>query len=68
MYTCQLTQVVLQVKGETQLVNLSQKLTDAGVTHKLWMEQPENFPTCLATRPYMKEEVAQYFKKCQLAK
>ena len=60
--------VVLEVKGETQLVNLAAKLAEAGVDHKRWMEQPENFPTCLATRPYPKAEVAAHFKKCNLAK
>lgn len=64
----QMHKVVLEVKGETQLLNLAAKLADAGVDHKLWMEQPENFPTCLATRPYRKDEVAQWFKKCNLAK
>jgi peptidyl-tRNA hydrolase len=60
--------VVLEVKGETQLVNLAAKLADAGVAHKLWTEQPENFPTCLATRPCRKDEVQALFKKCNLAK
>eukprot|EP00854_Cymbomonas_tetramitiformis_P002261 gene2261-2979_t len=60
--------VVLEVKGEAQLNTLAQKLTDAGVLHKLWIEQPENFPTCIATKPYPKAEVAQYFKKCKLCK
>eukprot|EP00238_Polyblepharides_amylifera_P009730 CAMPEP_0196580112 /NCGR_PEP_ID=MMETSP1081-20130531/27038_1 /TAXON_ID=36882 /ORGANISM="Pyramimonas amylifera, Strain CCMP720" /LENGTH=121 /DNA_ID=CAMNT_0041899899 /DNA_START=242 /DNA_END=604 /DNA_ORIENTATION=+ len=46
--------VVLHVKGETQLINLSRKLEEADVMHKLWTEQPENFATCLATRPYVK--------------
>ena len=40
------------MKGETQLLNLAAKLTEAGVVHKLWMEEPEHFATCLATRPY----------------
>jgi hypothetical protein len=115
--------VVLHVKGQAQLLTLANKLTDAGVVHKLWMEQvctrprgsmmrlhastlhsssstrasspapfvrsmrpplthrtdefthrglsvpkPENFPTALATKPYVKEDVAVHFKKCQLAK
>lgn len=60
--------VVLEVKGETQLVNLAAKLADAGVAHKLWTEQPENVPTCLATRPCRKDEVQALFKKCNLAK
>ena len=60
--------VVLEVKGETQLVNLAAKLADAGVAHKLWTEQPERrVPTCLATRR-RKDEVQALFKKCNLAK
>ena len=59
-------QVVLEVKGEAQLVNLSKKLADAGIDHHMWMEQPENFPTCLATRPQRKSQVHQYFKKLRL--
>ncbi len=61
-------QVVLEVKGESQLRFLSQKLEEAGVKHKLWIEQPENYPTCLATKPYRRSEVGQHFKKCQLCK
>jgi hypothetical protein len=60
--------VVLEVKGEAQLTTLSGRLTEAGVDHKLWMEQPENYPTCLSTRPYRKSEIAHLFKKCNLAK
>lgn len=60
--------VVLCVKGETQLVNLSKKLTNNEVAHKLWMEQPENMPTCLATKPYVKSEVQAFFRKMNLAK
>ena len=61
-------QVVLEVKGESQLRTLSGKLTEAGVKHKLWVEQPEDYPTCLATKPYHKSEIAQHFKKFQLCK
>jgi Peptidyl-tRNA hydrolase PTH2 len=32
------------------------------------MEQPENFPTCLATKPYYKSQVASFFKKLKLFK
>eukprot|EP00192_Tetraselmis_astigmatica_P017163 CAMPEP_0117648528 /NCGR_PEP_ID=MMETSP0804-20121206/455_1 /TAXON_ID=1074897 /ORGANISM="Tetraselmis astigmatica, Strain CCMP880" /LENGTH=136 /DNA_ID=CAMNT_0005454141 /DNA_START=242 /DNA_END=652 /DNA_ORIENTATION=- len=60
--------VVLQIKGETQLRNLSTKLEEAGIVHKLWIEQPEDFPTCLATKPYPKSEVSSFFKKLQLCK
>ncbi|PIA43652.1 hypothetical protein AQUCO_01800009v1 [Aquilegia coerulea] len=60
--------VTLEVKGETQLFNLSQKLTASDIAHKLWIEQPENIPTCLATKPYPKSAVSSFFKKLKLCK
>ncbi|XAR71455.1 hypothetical protein NMG60_11028717 [Bertholletia excelsa] len=60
--------VTLEVKGETQIVNLSEKLTAGGIVHKLWIEQPENIPTCLATKPYPKSFVSSFFKKLKLCK
>ncbi|WOL18305.1 hypothetical protein Cni_G27099 [Canna indica] len=60
--------VTLEVKGETQLRNLAEKLKTEGIDHKLWIEQPENFPTCLATRPYHKSQVATFFRKLKLCK
>lgn len=63
-----LMQVTLEVKGETQLNNLAKKLEAGGVAHKLWMEQPENYPTCLATKPYLKSEVASFFKSLKLCR
>jgi hypothetical protein len=61
-------QVTLEVKGEAQLRTLAQKLEGGGISHKLWIEQPENYATCLATKPYPKSEVASYFKKLKLCK
>lgn len=61
-------QVVLEIKGEAQLRALADKLAAAGVGHKLWMEQPENIPTCLATKPVLKAEAGVHFKKFQLCK
>ncbi|KAF3643369.1 putative exocyst complex protein exo70-like [Capsicum annuum] len=46
--------VTLEVKGETQILNLAEKLKAGGIAHKLWIEQPENIPTCLAIKPYPK--------------
>ncbi|KAF5191583.1 Udp-glycosyltransferase 87a2 [Thalictrum thalictroides] len=60
--------VTLEVKGETQLLNLSQKLTASDIAHKLWIEQPENMPTCLATKPYPKSVISSFFKKLKLCK
>lgn len=61
-------QVVLEIKSGQQLSNLSQKLQQEGIQHKLWVEQPENYPTCLATKPYRKSQAAAHFKKLQLCK
>ncbi|CAL5358744.1 hypothetical protein CsSME_00048765 [Camellia sinensis var. sinensis] len=60
--------VTLEVKGETQIRNLSEKLTAGDIAHKLWIEQPENIPTCLATKPYPKSVVSSFFKKLKLCK
>lgn len=60
--------VTLEVKGETQLNNLAEKLAAAGVRHKLWIEQPENIPTCIATAPCPKSQVSSFFKKLKLCK
>ncbi|XP_020683432.2 putative peptidyl-tRNA hydrolase PTRHD1 [Dendrobium catenatum] len=63
-----MNKVTLEVKGETQIRKLAEKLTAEGIEHKLWIEQPENIPTCLATRPYPKSFIASYFKKIKLCK
>ena len=58
--------IVLCVKNEEDMKSLHVKLTEAEIDHKLWIEQPENFPTCLAVRPYVKDEVQKHFKKLKL--
>lgn len=60
--------VVLEVKGDTQLRALAEKLAAAGVAHKLWVEQPEDFATCLATAPAPKSIVQPHMKKLKLCK
>ncbi|XP_009779172.1 uncharacterized protein LOC107804930 [Nicotiana tabacum] len=60
--------VTLEVKGEAQILNLAEKLKAGGIAHKLWIEQPENIPTCLATKPYPKSVVSSFFKKLKLCK
>ncbi|NP_001090397.1 peptidyl-tRNA hydrolase domain containing 1 L homeolog [Xenopus laevis] len=60
--------VVLEVADELTLTSLSETLNQAGIDHKLWMEQPENIATCIALRPYVKEEVHKYVKKFKLMK
>ncbi|XP_018564305.1 putative peptidyl-tRNA hydrolase PTRHD1 [Anoplophora glabripennis] len=60
--------VVLEATDEKSLINLKDKLVENGIKHKLWIEQPENIPTCLVAKPYLKEEVQKYFKKLKLFK
>lgn len=58
--------VVLEAKNEESLVELKDKLVAGGVKHKLWIEQPENIPTCLVVKPYPKDDVQMYFKAFKL--
>ncbi|XP_029983647.1 putative peptidyl-tRNA hydrolase PTRHD1 [Sphaeramia orbicularis] len=60
--------VVLGAPDEAALSGLSQTLTQAGVAHKLWIEQPENIPTCLALKPYPKDAVQPLLRKFKLFK
>lgn len=60
--------VILEAPDEVALRTLAAKLTEAGIDHKLWVEQPEDFPTCLAVKPYPKMEVQKHFKKFKLYK
>ena len=60
--------VVLEVGSEIALNELSDKLTLKGVEFKLWTEQPENFPTSLASRPYPQTEIKPIFSGLKLFK
>ena len=55
-----------QAPDEESLRKLSEKLTEDNIDHKLWMEQPENIPTCVAAKPSKKEDVQHYFKEFKL--
>lgn len=60
--------VVLEATGDAQILDIAQKLEEAGILHKVWIEQPEDFVTCLATAPYPKSTVAPFMKKLKLCK
>eukprot|EP00731_Ephydatia_muelleri_P010374 Em0005g960a len=62
------TFITCVVNDEADLLALASSLRGGEVDHKLWMEQPENIPTCLATKPYPKSCVQDYFKKFKLFK
>ena len=63
-----MTKICVGIKSEVKLKNLSEKLKEGEVDHYLWNEQPENYPTALATKPYLKSDVEGYFKKFNLLK
>ena len=44
--------IVLEGTSNDQLLALSESLTSASILHNLWVEQPENVATALATAPY----------------
>uniref|UniRef100_A0A182SVP7 peptidyl-tRNA hydrolase n=1 Tax=Anopheles maculatus TaxID=74869 RepID=A0A182SVP7_9DIPT len=58
--------VVLEAPDAAKLVGLGETLQQNDVKHKVWIEQPENLPTCIALKPYPKEEVQKYMKKFKL--
>ncbi|XP_063701679.1 putative peptidyl-tRNA hydrolase PTRHD1 [Culicoides brevitarsis] len=60
--------VVLEAPDEQSLTKLAQTLTENDIKHKLWVEQPENYPTCIALKPYEKENVQKFVKKFKLFK
>ncbi|XP_006835298.1 PREDICTED: putative peptidyl-tRNA hydrolase PTRHD1 [Chrysochloris asiatica] len=60
--------VVLEAPNESTLKELAETLQQKNIDHMLWLEQPENIATCIALRPYPKEEVNQYLKKFRLFK
>ncbi|EHB05969.1 hypothetical protein GW7_04031 [Heterocephalus glaber] len=60
--------VVLEAPDEPALKELAETLRQKNVDHMLWLEQPENIATCIALRPYPKEEVSQLLRKFRLFK
>ncbi|XP_050086345.1 putative peptidyl-tRNA hydrolase PTRHD1 [Anopheles aquasalis] len=58
--------VVLEAPTASKLVDLGELLQQNDIKHKVWIEQPENLPTCIALKPYPKDEVQKYVKKFKL--
>lgn len=57
-----------KVTDEPAIQALSQTLTEKKIDHKLWIEQPENIPTCLVMKPYPKSEVQSVLRHLKLYK
>ncbi|NXH21143.1 PTRD1 hydrolase, partial [Bucco capensis] len=60
--------VVLEAPDEAALSTLAETLKQHNIDHEVWTEQPENVATCLALRPYPKDQVHQYLKRLKLLK
>lgn len=58
--------IVVGVTSQSDLVKLSEDLGESEMKYKLWIEQPENIPTCLATKPYAKSMAEKFFKSFKL--
>lgn len=60
--------IVVGVPSLEELNKLNELLINQNIKFKLWTEQPENMPTCLATKPYAKSLVENFFKSFKLFK
>eukprot|EP01029_Cantina_marsupialis_P025056 TRINITY_DN657397_c0_g1_i1.p1 TRINITY_DN657397_c0_g1~~TRINITY_DN657397_c0_g1_i1.p1 ORF type:complete len:118 (-),score=23.02 TRINITY_DN657397_c0_g1_i1:123-476(-) len=60
--------VVVEAKSQLQLENTAKKLETAELKFHLWIEQPENIPTCLATKPYRRDVIYPVLKRLRLFK
>lgn len=58
--------VVVGVPSQNDLVDLNELLLKNNIKFKLWTEQPENSPVCIATKPYYKSLVESFFKSFKL--
>ncbi|XP_065211531.1 putative peptidyl-tRNA hydrolase PTRHD1 isoform X2 [Planococcus citri] len=58
--------VVLDVINEKEILKVSKALTENNILHTLWYEKPENIPTCIAVKPYPRNDLKKYLKKFKL--
>eukprot|EP00471_Norrisiella_sphaerica_P011180 CAMPEP_0184504314 /NCGR_PEP_ID=MMETSP0113_2-20130426/52400_1 /TAXON_ID=91329 /ORGANISM="Norrisiella sphaerica, Strain BC52" /LENGTH=148 /DNA_ID=CAMNT_0026893953 /DNA_START=835 /DNA_END=1281 /DNA_ORIENTATION=- len=58
--------VVLSAKDAKALHKAAETLTKGGIGYKLWIEQPENIPTAIATFPAPRDVVKPLTKGFQL--
>ncbi|KAJ2852477.1 hypothetical protein J3B02_003469 [Coemansia erecta] len=58
--------VALETKNEASLLKMAENLKEKNIPYHLWIEQPENIPTCLATIPVMRSDLGDALKKCSL--
>ena len=58
--------IIVAAESEATLHSICAALSAAGVGHKLWVEQPESIPTCVATRPAPRRTLKPFFEGLKL--
>lgn len=58
--------VVLKAESDEQLDELIANLKQSRVEHHVWLEQPENIRTCVATAPHDKALLSPLFRPFKL--
>ncbi|KAJ9054666.1 hypothetical protein DSO57_1011668 [Entomophthora muscae] len=56
----------LKTKNENSLLAVANNLTELGIPHCCWIENPENIKTCIATAPVLRSDLKDALKKCSL--
>ena len=59
---------VFQVDDEKELFALENKLVSNEIDYRMWIKQPGDCATCIATRPYPTTEIATFFKNVKIYK
>jgi peptidyl-tRNA hydrolase len=58
--------IVLAAENEESLKRTAERLESAGLQFKLWCEQPDNVHSSLATKPYPRGQVKDFFAEFKL--
>lgn len=60
--------IILKAEKVEQLTDIKTNLDKINVPNRLWIEMPENIPSCLAVSPQPKSLVQSFFKHLKLLK
>ena len=63
-----MTTVILGVPDEKTLKSYEQQLAQLNIHFYAWMEQPENYLTAIALKPYTKAELPEFLAALRLFK
>ena len=58
--------VVLEAKDESELLSVADILKNNNIDHIAWREQPENYITAIATKPYAKSSFGTLLRHLKL--